>query len=259
MSDIVEKTWYQDFIAELKLHTSIKIVEAHWYRGKRITEETKNLKSLYGKRFVEQIAIDLNIGRSTLFKDIQFYKKYPELSNEIRQFSLEYIFNNLLSSNVHFSSKSSDWCTPQKIIDRTIGLFGKIDLDPCSDNPFQPNVPALNHFSKDDDSLNKEWFGKVYMNPPYGRGLTNWTNKLKQEYETTRVEQAIALIPSRTDTEWFEELESYPRCFIRGRLRFSNQENSAPFPSMIIYMGNNFEDFYKTFIDIGGIYERRII
>ena len=47
--------------------------------------------------------------------------------------------------------------------------MGEIDLDPCSNSKAQPNVPALNHFTVEDDGLEQKWFGRVYMNPPYGR------------------------------------------------------------------------------------------
>lgn len=44
------------------------------------------------------------------------------------------------------------------------------------------------------------------------------------------------LIPSRTDTRWFHEW-IYGKAeirFIKGRLKFGNAKNSAPFPSMIV-------------------------
>lgn len=44
------------------------------------------------------------------------------------------------------------------------------------------------------------------------------------------------LIPARTDTRWFHEYV-YPYAeirFIKGRLKFGNSLNSAPFPSMIV-------------------------
>lgn len=159
-----------------------------------------------------------------------------------------------LSQQLHFLSQSNEWCTPQKILDRTIKLFGEIDLDPCSNNPFQPNVIALNHFTKKDDSLKKDWFGKVYMNPPYGTELPKWTDKLDGEYQKANVTEAIVLIPSRTDTGWFRGLKEYPRCFIWGRLKFSGQKNCAPFPSMAVYLGINTESFYQIYKDIGDIY-----
>jgi len=70
------------------------------------------------------------------------------------------------------------------------------------------------------------------------------------------VREAIALVPARTDTVWFRRMAGCPRMFIWGRLRFSGQENSAPFPSMLVYFGQDLERFKMIFADIGDVYVR---
>ena len=47
------------------------------------------------------------------------------------------------------------------------------------------------------------------------------------------------LLPARTDTKWFHQFcldkeRVSVVCFVKGRLKFGDQTNSAPFPSMII-------------------------
>ena len=47
---------------------------------------------------------------------------------------------------------------------------------------------------------------------------------------------AVMLIPARTDTKWFHKFinkRSEVR-FIKGRLKFGESQNSAPFPSMVV-------------------------
>lgn len=128
------------------------------------------------------------------------------------------------------SSDTDEWTTPPHIITTTLKLFGgTIDLDPCSDD--ERSVPAGTYFTQAADGLAHDWFGTVYMNPPYGKVLPDWTGKLLDEYEHGDVTEAIALVPSRTDTKWFQELRDHPRCFINGRLKFGGAKNSAPFPS----------------------------
>lgn len=161
--------------------------------------------------------------------------------------------NRLLASdNVHFESASNEWTTPNAIIGKVKELFGVIDLDPCSDP--DTTVQAKEAFKLEDNGLEKEWHGRVYMNPPYGRELPDWVIKLEEEYESGRVTEAIALIPARPDTEWFRALKEYPRCFIFGRLKFGGQENSAPFPSMLVYLGKNIKQFKELVNDIGDVY-----
>jgi site-specific DNA-methyltransferase (adenine-specific) len=45
----------------------------------------------------------------------------------------------------------------------------------------------------------------------------------------------VCLVPARTDTQWWHEyaMKSEIR-FIKGRLKFGDAENSAPFPSAIV-------------------------
>lgn len=157
-------------------------------------------------------------------------------------------------TNPHFSSESDEWWTPKDILERVVQVLGVIDLDPCSNSRDTPNVPAKKLFTKEDDGLSRQWVGKVYMNPPYGRELPLWLNKLVGEHATGKVGEALALVPSRTDTDWFHKLRRFPRCFLFGRLQFSGHDNSAPFPSMVVYLGKNSERFYKVFAELGDIY-----
>lgn len=161
-----------------------------------------------------------------------------------------------MNTAVHFSSASSDWWTPDHIITATINLFGSIDLDPCSPHPDGP-VPAENHFTQADDGFRQEWHGKIYMNPPYGREIGKWTRKALDEYLQGRTKEAVLLLPARTDTQWFQQLAEFPWCAVRGRLKFSGHQNSAPFPSALVYLGpiERYSDFIEAFHEIGIIYE----
>jgi hypothetical protein len=96
----------------------------------------------------------------------------------------------------------------------------------------------------------------VWLNPPYGREVGAWIGKLVEEYESGRVTEALALVPARVDTEWFRRLDPFPRCFVFGRLVFSNSENSAPFPAAIPYLGTNVARFADVFAPVGGIWVR---
>ena len=52
------------------------------------------------------------------------------------------------------------------------------------------------------------------------------------------------LIPSRTDTIYFREF-IYGKAeirFIKGRLKFGEAKNSAPFPSIVVIYRNNKEN-----------------
>jgi phage N-6-adenine-methyltransferase len=154
---------------------------------------------------------------------------------------------------VHFTSNTPEWYTPERIIDLVIEVFGQIDLDPCSnsDDPGTANVPARKYYTAQTDGLAQQWFGKVYMNPPYGDEIGPWIEKLVSEFKSGRVVEAITLVPARTDTAWIQPLYDYALCFVRGRLKFVGAENSAPFPSLIVYLGPDNDLFMDCFEQLG--------
>lgn len=156
--------------------------------------------------------------------------------------------------NIHFSSESSEWYTPTFLLTRVKTVLGHIDLDPCASQ--ESSVPAIHCFTKHDNGLRFDWCGNVYMNPPYGREIELWVKKLLGEYQAQRTKEAIALVPARVDTDWFRLFRDCMTCFISGRLKFSNCENSAPFPSALIYLGPNLERFAQGFYDVGDIWIR---
>lgn len=158
--------------------------------------------------------------------------------------------------DVHFSSDSPEWNTPQGIINAVIECLGAIDLDPCSNSVESPNVPCAKCFTQADDGLSQEWAGRVYMNPPYGREIGPWVEKLVSEHTSGRVTQAIALVPARVDTDWFRRFRDYAVCFVSHRLNFSDHDNSAPFPSALVYLGGDIDTFYDAFAGVGDIWVR---
>lgn len=154
-----------------------------------------------------------------------------------------------------FTSATPEWYTPNKVIERVEGVFGHIDLDPCSNSndPTIANVPALHHWTQADNGLAQPWHGKVYMNPPYGDEIGAWVERLAEAYADGEILEGIALLPARTDTAWFQPLFHHHLCFVRGRLRFSGSENSAPFPSVVAYLGRDALLFCDWFASMGPI------
>src|SRR5207253_227146 len=100
---------------------------------------------------------------------------------------------------------SFEWYTKPEWIARARAVMGGIDLDPASCAFAQRVVRASEWFDRKRDGLAQPWHGRVWINPPYGRGLLDKFIK-KLIDERANYEQAIALVISLTETEWFQNL-----------------------------------------------------
>lgn len=138
-----------------------------------------------------------------------------------------------METKVMFSSKTDDWATPQYFFDKLDEEFF-FTLDPCAD---EQNNKCLKYFTKETDGLLQDWSGeRVFCNPPYGRSISKWVEKCFSEVYAGNAQIAVMLLPARTDTRWFHDF-IYNKAevrFIKGRLRFGDGSQSAPFPSMVV-------------------------
>tara|TARA_A100001035_G_C27498824_1_gene371051 strand:+ start:105 stop:578 length:474 start_codon:yes stop_codon:yes gene_type:complete len=140
---------------------------------------------------------------------------------------------------VMFSSKTGEWATPQEFFDKLNWRFGPFDLDPCAD---AANAKCAKFYTMQDDGLSQSWEGhNSFINPPYGRGIDKW---IKKAYEESRKEntKVVMLIPARTDTKYWHQyvMRADEIHFVKGRLKFGDSENAAPFPSaVIVFDGSN--------------------
>lgn len=137
-----------------------------------------------------------------------------------------------MNTAVMFSSASDQWATPQWLFDDFNAEFG-FTLDACA---LPSNAKCAKYFTPEVDGLVQDWSGEVvWCNPPYGREIGKWVKKCAEESKKNNT-TVVALLPARTDTKWFHEY-IYRRAevvFLRGRLKFGDAKNSAPFPSMIV-------------------------
>lgn len=127
-----------------------------------------------------------------------------------------------MNTDVMFSKKSDDWSTPKEFYNELNKEF-KFDFDPC---PIR---------SESKDAMFKDWNGNVFINPPYSN-IRNFLEKGLIELKKNHAKILVYLVPVRTDTKWFHDL-CYNKAelrFIKGRLKFGDSTNSAPFPSMLM-------------------------
>ena len=148
-----------------------------------------------------------------------------------------------MNKELMFSSKNQEWSTPKdlfKILDMEFNF--QWDLAASSNN-----TKCKSYFSIEDGSaLDIDWYeyfnecninGYLWLNPPYGRSISEWVKKCY--IESQKGVKIVALLPARTDTKWFHSYiyKKFDIRFLKGRIKFllhNEEQDAAPFPSMIV-------------------------
>ena len=142
------------------------------------------------------------------------------------------------------TSLDDTWTTPRDFFDKLNAEFD-FGLDAAAlqnstlvpDNWYGPDHPD----PAARDALRIDWNhnsrGKpIWLNPPYGRVIKDWMRKASEVASGGGT--VVCLVPARTDTAWWHDycINAYEIRYIRGRLKFGGQKNSAPFPSAVVVM-----------------------
>lgn len=110
-------------------------------------------------------------------------------------------------------SKSDVYLTPPRIL----AAVGRFDLDPCAAPEPRPWPTALVHYALPMNGLALPWFGRVWVNPPFGQAATPWLERLVEHGD------GVALLPARTDTAAFYRFvwdRAAAVLFVRNRVVF---------------------------------------
>lgn len=156
-----------------------------------------------------------------------------------------------------FGTGENEWYTPELHISMARAVLGDIDLDPASSEIANKAVQAARFFSIDDNGLDKEWAGRIWLNPPYAQpAISHFADKMVTEWESGRVEAAVVLTHNYTDTAWFQKLARAATaiCFTRGRVRFVSPAGDLASPTQgqaFFYFGTDIDIFADVFGEIG--------
>jgi len=153
------------------------------------------------------------------------------------------------------SHKSDEHNTPSYIIEAAREVLGTIDLDSMSNTLANETVKATTFYTKEDNGLDKDWYGRVWLNPPFSLAKLA-IPKLIESYESGQVEEAILLIKSDVSTQKYKLLYPYPFCELNKRVKFENVDNkdSAPFPVVLFYLGRNYYRWNKVMSKLGNVH-----
>lgn len=159
------------------------------------------------------------------------------------------------------SSNSNEWYTPPEYIEAARRVLGEIDLDPASCEEANKVVRAKRYYTAEDDGLQHDWSGRVWLNPPYGGLTAKFVTKLVEQYKAGITQEAILLVNAHaTDTDWFQLLWDYVLCFTNHRINFyspgGRKGNGSTHGSVFVYFGQNQKIFAKEFSCFGTIVRR---
>ena len=153
-----------------------------------------------------------------------------------------------------------EWYTPVELVHAARAVLGTIDLDPASSDIAQRNVRATKYHTKDDDGLAHPWAGKVWLNPPYARGLIEaFAGKLCQHFSQGDVTEALVLTNNSTDAQWFHQLarQATALCLLEGRVRFLDPQGNLGKPlqgQAVLYLGPEPAKVEKHFGEFGIVF-----
>jgi len=131
-----------------------------------------------------------------------------------------------MNNKLFFSSDLQTGRTPDDLYNILDNEF-HFDFDPCPINPKFDGLKLI------------KWGKSNYCNPPYNNQKA-WVEKAYNESLKNKI--CVLLLPARTDTKLFHNFifkKAHEIRFIKGRLRFKQYTNSAPFPSMIVIFKND--------------------
>lgn len=133
--------------------------------------------------------------------------------------------------------ETDEWSSPRELVEPLNDAIGGFDLDPCSGAEQSPF--AADTYTKSDDGLAQDWFGDVWVNPPYS-DMATWTEKAAAEVKRGSAETVVYLCKGDSSTKWWQAgaEQSTLICAIDHRLQFGDGDNSAPFASHIMVFGD---------------------
>lgn len=121
-----------------------------------------------------------------------------------------------LGSHQRSIGKSQVHFTPRWILDR-LGIF---DTDPCAGQPRPWDCARCNYT---EGGLDRCWYGRVWLNPPFDRReIGRWIAKLAEHGRGT------ALVHARTETDWFANVwrSATTLLFLGERIVFCKADGS---------------------------------
>lgn len=202
-----------------------------------------------------------NIARLPRTKMDKYIAEANEARREITTGGLIVYSKELQTGKAINSSEDINWYTPPKFIAAARLVMGAIDIDPATSLKANEVVQAQQIYTVDDDGLEHDWIGRVWLNPPYGVECREFIDRLLDQYAAGITLQAIVLLNAHiTETKWFAPLWDYTICFTHGRINHYREDGTegagSNHGSLFVYLGGNPGRFTEVFKEFGPVVRR---
>lgn len=173
---------------------------------------------------------------------------------------------------IQLQCASVEWYTPPQILALVRQVFtdGTVDLDPCSNSIAQATVQASQYYTSSCASLNRSWYGRVYVNPPFGQvnGKSQQGAFLAKsiiEHTSGRATEVLLLLKAAVGYKWFSQALQYPHALLSSTVDFLSplsqipqawlvpssthliSKRANPHGSIVVYLGPNTDSFCSVF------------
>jgi hypothetical protein len=138
-----------------------------------------------------------------------------------------------MSDNQWWQTEENDSVATSPKVWRPISnSIGGFDLDPAAG--CEPTPIAENRYTPEDDGLTSEWFGNVWLNPPFSE-KTPWYKRLVAQYNSDNVNRAVAIATVDPSASWFHNWFSTADviCYHEDRNLYLDNGDSPTFSTQI--------------------------
>lgn len=167
----------------------------------------------------------------------------------------EQVIRKITKPYITRSTGNTEWYTPKEYVEAARSVMGSIDLDPASSAEANRIVRAKRYFSAKENGLKQDWYGNIWVNPPYRADLIGpFIDKIVRE--SANFDQAVIMVNNATETRWFKKLVGVSSAIVfpTGRIHFCQPDGRTGPPlqgQAVLYIGSNAEEFLSRFRAFG--------
>lgn len=228
--------------------------------GDRRSESFKNDSIVEFEKPKSEVIADAGLTQKQVER-FQTMAAHPEVVEQVkaeareegRIVTRESVLKEIKKPHVTINSHDDEWYTPEQYIEAAREVMGSIDLDPASNDFANETVKASVYYDEARNGLEQEWWGNIWLNPPYSSALIQ---QFAEKLADSLFKQAIVLVNNATETAWFRTLieNADAVVFPTGRIKYRKRDGEKGTPlqgQAFIYFGDAPGRFLKVFSEFG--------